>query len=100
MPIILKERPNGDNINQYITTMSGKTILTKEQFNEKSKSQCITFFPSNNLMVNFFRDQDGYYLVTMALFDDDYHVIVHGRTFVDYTLDEAYTMYLKLSNLQ
>lgn len=80
--------------------MSGKTILTKEQFLEKSKSQCITLFPSNNLMVYFYRDQDGDYLATMALFDDDHYEIVHGTTPVDYTLDEAYTMYLKISNLQ
>lgn len=100
MRIILEGRPNVDNINQYITTMSGKTILTKEQFDEKSKSQCITLSPLNNLMVYFYRGQDGDYLVTMALFDDDSHEIVHGTTSVCYTLDEAYTMYLKLSNLQ
>lgn len=80
--------------------MSGKTILTKEQFLEKSKSHCITLYPSSNLLVYFFRDQDGDYLATMALFDGDSNEIVHCTTPVDYTLDEAYAMYLKLSNLQ
>lgn len=80
--------------------MSGKTILTKEQFLEKSKSQCITLFPLNGLLVYFYRDQDGDYLVTIALFGNENHEIVHGTTPIDYTLDEAYAMYVKIFNLQ
>lgn len=80
--------------------MSGKTILTKEQFLEKSISQCITMYPSDRLMVYFYRDKDGVYLVTMALFGGDYHEIVHGTTPINYTLDEAYAMYVKIYNLQ
>lgn len=80
--------------------MSSKTILTKEQFKEKSKSQCITLFTSDNFIVYFDRGPYGFYLVTAALFDDDGHQIVGFTTTINYTLDGAYAMYLKLSNHQ
>lgn len=80
--------------------MSGKTILTKEQFKEISKSQCIILFPSDGLMVDFYRDQDGDYLATMTLFDDEGHQVLSGTTPIDYTLDEAYTMYVNICNLK
>lgn len=80
--------------------MSGKTILTKEQFLENSKSLIVDLCPSNRLMVYFYRKKNGDYQVTMVYFDDDYNQIVSCDTPIDYTLDEAYAMYVKIYNLQ
>lgn len=80
--------------------MSGKTILTKKQFQQKSKSKCIHLHPSNKLMIYFYQSQYGKYLVTISLFDDDGHELVSGTSTIQYTLDQAYDKYMTIFNLQ